>query len=97
SAVEGACRASDYSAIVNGRFKGGYTTRHYGRPETGVHAIQMELACRGYMDDPADFDPAQWPPAYDPQVAAPMRAVLTRVIQASLDAARQFAGARNTA
>ncbi|HTI66013.1 MAG TPA: N-formylglutamate deformylase [Caulobacteraceae bacterium] len=97
AAVEGACAASDYSAVVNGRFKGGYTTRHYGRPEEGVHAIQMELACRGYMDDPADFDPAAWPPAYDPQVAAPMRAVLTRVIQASLDAARQFAGARNTA
>ena len=30
--------------VVNGRFRGGWTTRHYGRPETGVHAIQMELA-----------------------------------------------------
>ncbi len=30
--------------MVNGRFKGGWTTRHYGQPDTGVHAIQMELA-----------------------------------------------------
>ena len=33
------------SHVVNGRFKGGWTTRHYGRPESGIHAIQMELAC----------------------------------------------------
>lgn len=37
-------RAEGYTSILNGRFKGGWTTRHYGRPETGVHAIQMELA-----------------------------------------------------
>ena len=96
-AVQGACAASDYSHIVNGRFKGGYTTRHYGRPETGVHAIQMELSCRGYMHDPVDFDPAAWPSPYDPHVAAPMRGVLTRVIQASIDAARQLAGPRKSA
>jgi N-formylglutamate deformylase len=37
-------KAEGYTSILNGRFKGGWTTRHYGRPETGVHAIQMELA-----------------------------------------------------
>ncbi len=37
-------RAEGYTSVVNGRFKGGWTTRHYGQPETGVHAIQMELA-----------------------------------------------------
>lgn len=36
--------AKGYTSILNGRFKGGWTTRHYGKPETGVHAIQMELA-----------------------------------------------------
>ncbi len=41
--------APDYDAIVNGRFKGGWTTRHYGDPQNGVHAIQMELAQRAYM------------------------------------------------
>src|SRR5262249_20197241 len=35
--------AAGYTHIVNGRFKGGWTTRHYGRPQDGVHAIQMEL------------------------------------------------------
>lgn len=38
------CEDSPYSAVLNGRFKGGYITRTYGAPETGVHAIQMELA-----------------------------------------------------
>ena len=36
--------AAGFTSIVNGRFKGGWTTRHYGAPATGVHAIQMELA-----------------------------------------------------
>ncbi|MCO5161182.1 MAG: N-formylglutamate deformylase [Mesorhizobium sp.] len=37
-------RANGYTSVLNGRFRGGWTTRRYGRPETGVHAIQMELA-----------------------------------------------------
>ena len=41
--------ATGYSTVLNGRFKGGWTTRHYGRPEDGVHAIQMELAQAAYM------------------------------------------------
>jgi N-formylglutamate deformylase len=45
-----------YSHVVNGRFKGGYITRHYGRPDLGVHAVQLELAQRTYMDE----DSAQW-------------------------------------
>ena len=36
--------ASGHSHVVNGRFRGGWTTRHYGRPAEGFHAIQMELA-----------------------------------------------------
>ena len=49
-AVTKICRAaSDYDTVVSGRFKGGWTTRHHGRPETGTHAIQMELAQRLYM------------------------------------------------
>jgi formiminoglutamase len=42
--VEVAAKADGYSHILNGRFKGGWTTRNYGRPQQGVHAIQMELA-----------------------------------------------------
>jgi N-formylglutamate deformylase len=44
---------SGYSSVVNGRFRGGWTTRHYGRPETGVHAIQMETAQGAYLETEA--------------------------------------------
>jgi N-formylglutamate deformylase len=44
------CRsATGCSSILNGRFRGGWTTRHYGRPETDVHAIQMELAQKTHL------------------------------------------------
>lgn len=39
------------SFVFNGRFKGGYITRHYGNPNQGVHALQLELAQRIYMDE----------------------------------------------
>jgi len=61
--VEAICRSNnDYSHVINGRFKGGWTTRHYGRPETGVHALQMELAQRAYLKTerpPFEFDEAR--------------------------------------
>jgi N-formylglutamate deformylase len=41
----------DYSFVVNGRFKGGYITRHYGRPADGIDAVQLELAQCNYMDE----------------------------------------------
>lgn len=44
-------RQDDYSQVVNGRFKGGYITRHYGDPARGVEAIQLELAQSTYMDE----------------------------------------------
>ena len=48
-------RATGFTSVLNGRFKGGWSTRHYGRPETGIHAIQMELAQRTYMDEAAPW------------------------------------------
>ncbi|WP_304166154.1 N-formylglutamate deformylase [Phenylobacterium aquaticum] len=84
-AVEAVCEATGWSWVANGRFKGGWTTRRYGQPGQGVHALQMELACRGYMDDPDDPPtPRTWPAAYRPDQAAPLRAALTRVLQACL-------------
>lgn len=53
-------RAANFSRVHNGRFKGGYVTRHYGRPGDGVHALQLEMAQYCYMDEaqPLPFDPA---------------------------------------
>ena len=52
SAVTTICaNAARFNHVVNGRFKGGWTTRHYGQPKKGVHAIQMELAQRTYMTE----------------------------------------------
>lgn len=50
-AVYQAANGTDYSVVLNGRFKGGYITRHYGNPRENVHAIQLELAQQTYMDE----------------------------------------------
>ncbi len=53
---EGARRAAGYSAVLNGRFKGGYITRAYGNPTQRIHAMQLELAQRTYMNEPPPFE-----------------------------------------
>ncbi|SCX92034.1 N-formylglutamate deformylase [Microvirga guangxiensis] len=85
AAIEDLCSGSGLSHVVNGRFKGGYITRSLGEPDKGVHAIQMELACRGYMNEPlGPVAEGQWPSPYDESYAAPMREVLTRILKACL-------------
>ncbi|MEZ0168521.1 N-formylglutamate deformylase [Microvirga sp. TS319] len=94
-AVETICAGSGFSHVVNGRFKGGYITRNLGKPETGVHAIQMELACRGYMREPlGPVAEGAWPTSYDEAYAAPMRAVLTRILETCLSFAATEASSR---
>ncbi|MBF9233888.1 N-formylglutamate deformylase [Microvirga alba] len=84
-AVEQLCVESGFSYVTNGRFKGGHITRSFGRPENGVHAIQMELACRGYMREPlGPVAESRWPTPYDETDAQPMRAALTRILEACL-------------
>ena len=68
-------KAEGYTHILNGRFKGGWTTRHYGRPAAGWHAIQMELAQSTHLATEAP------PYAYDPARAARLRAVLRAILQ----------------
>ncbi|MGY6410320.1 MAG: N-formylglutamate deformylase [Alkalilacustris sp.] len=77
AAAQEICNAAKgYTTILNGRFKGGWTTRHYGRPAEGVHAIQMELAQSTHLA-------AEAPPfAYDPARAERLRAVLARLLAA---------------
>jgi len=83
-AVAAACARSRFSHVVDGRFKGGWTTRHYGNPTSGVHAIQMELACRAYLDEPETPDASNWPTPYAEPRAAPLRTVLRDVLQSTL-------------
>jgi N-formylglutamate deformylase len=54
-------RQRSFSHVVDGRFKGGYITRHYGRPGEGVHAVQMEMCFTCYLHDdpPFTLDPAR--------------------------------------
>lgn len=50
----------DYGFIVNGRFKGGYITRHYGDRDNGIDAVQLEISQRIYMDETTfDYDEAK--------------------------------------
>ena len=76
--------ASGAPFVADGRFKGGWITRRYGRPEDGVHALQMELACRAYMAEPERVEASNWPTALDEALAAPTRATLKRVLEAAL-------------
>ncbi|WP_288429008.1 N-formylglutamate deformylase [uncultured Agrobacterium sp.] len=67
-------KAEGYTSILNGRFKGGWTTRHYGQPQNGVHAIQMELAQSTHLATEAP------PFAYDEGKAARLRTHLKTIL-----------------
>lgn len=72
------CAASRWSTVVNGRFTGGWITRHYGRPTDGIHAVQMELAYRGYLPEEGA------PPRWSEDFARPIQSVLRGVLEACL-------------
>lgn len=61
-----------YDFVVNGRFKGGYITRHYGRPADGVQAVQLELAQCQYMNE----ESFAWDDTRAPMVRATIRELL---------------------
>ena len=75
AAVETCAAGDGYTSVLNGRFRGGWTTRHYGRPETGVHAIQMELAQATHLATEAP------PFELDPTRAERLRAVLQPLLR----------------
>ncbi|MFZ2099085.1 MAG: N-formylglutamate deformylase [Oricola sp.] len=89
-AVASICaRAEGYTSVVNGRFKGGWTTRHYGKPEDGVHAIQMELAQSTHLkSEEPPFD-------YDAGKARNLRVHLTEILRTLNDLALSGALARH--
>lgn len=87
-AITEICAASGLPRVVNGRFRGGWTTRHHAQPAQGLHALQMELAMRAYMDEPALPDTTNWPPPYAAARAAPLVAHLRSILKAALAFAR---------
>ena len=73
-----------FTHTSNGRFKGGHITRHYGKPEAGIHALQLEMCQSTYMDEAAPF-------AYRPDLAERVQPLLQRMLNAALQARPQRA------
>jgi N-formylglutamate deformylase len=66
--------ADGYSQKMNGRYIGGYITRHYGDPANNVHAVQLELSWATYMDETHPY-------AYRDDLAAGIRPVLKQLLE----------------
>jgi len=79
AAALAATQGSGFSQVLDGRFRGGHITRHYGQPSQGIHAIQLEMAQVTYLDESE-------PENYRPEMAAPLIATLRRLVQALLAA-----------
>ncbi|MDM4766007.1 N-formylglutamate deformylase [Pelomonas sp. SE-A7] len=68
---------ADYTQVVNGRFKGGFITRHYGQPAQGQHAVQLEMCQCCYMDETPPF-------AYREDLASRVQPLLKQMFQSLL-------------
>jgi N-formylglutamate amidohydrolase len=73
NAVVRVAEASPYDVVLNARFKGGYITRNYGNPAENVHALQLELAQRAYMDEATS--------AYEKSKASQLRDTLSAMLE----------------
>ncbi len=80
-AVADAALSSSYSSVLNGRFQGGYITRHYGDPEQHVHAVQLEIAQRVYMNESTG--------QFDVQKAAQLRDTLRTMLEAFINSVQE--------
>ena len=64
-----------FTHVIDGRFKGGHITRHYGDPSRHVHALQLEIAQRAYLSEAAA-------PQFDAEAAAPLSVLIEQLIPA---------------
>ncbi|AEA62838.1 N-formylglutamate amidohydrolase [Burkholderia gladioli BSR3] len=78
-AVQRAAAASPFSWVANGRFKGGFITRHAGAPRDGLHAVQLEMCQSTYMSEDALF-------TYLPELAEKVEPVVRGMVKGALDA-----------
>lgn len=69
---------SRYTQVVDGRFKGGHITRQLGRPEEGIHAVQLEMSWRCYMDEAPPY-------AWNDRLATEVQPTLRALVQAMLE------------
>lgn len=67
-----ALSCDSYSLVVDGRFKGGYITRNYGKPANGFHALQLEISQRAYMQEQ--------PPTWQDDLARGLQARLEQLV-----------------
>ncbi|GAB3769260.1 hypothetical protein GCM10028796_34040 [Ramlibacter monticola] len=75
----------NYTLVLDGRFKGGYIARHYGRPAEHVHAVQLEMGQRTYMREEPPYD-------WDALRAAEVQPVVRAMVEAALAACRRLHG-----
>lgn len=73
----------DHTAVLNGRYKGGYITRHYGCPSADIHSVQLEMTQSSYMQEAMPF-------TYLPERAEPLKPHLQKMLQAMLDYAGRW-------
>ncbi len=73
-------RHRDFTAVLNGRFKGGYITRHYGKPADSIYAVQLEMAQCLYMDEAAPY-------AFREDRAQRIRPILRELLEIAIDSA----------
>ena len=83
--VAAAARHPAFTHVLNGRFKGGYITRQYGRPHEGVHAVQLEMCQCLYMREAPPWN-------YEPEAAARVEPVVRAMVEAAFDACRRLHG-----
>jgi N-formylglutamate deformylase len=72
-----------FGAVLNGRFRGGYITSHYARPNERVYAVQLELAQRAYMDEAV---PDGWELAHAQSAIEVIKRLLTRYLECATEA-----------
>jgi N-formylglutamate deformylase len=82
STIQNSANAKNYCHVFNGRFKGGYITRHYGSPEANIHAVQLEISQCTYMQEVAPY-------AYKPDLARNLKLLLEDLLQSGMRWAHQ--------